>query len=205
MNPRIPKWSGAASASRWSAAQVDGSEPRATVNDGCSSPPGPARRKTAGHHRSQAASRFRVPSRQASREGKIHAGAGNRHREHSRPPTWPGLARSTPTSWGSRPRRRSKPSIPAVPHGGGFRLSASTGRIAGQAGHTIAQWHIADVDGAVADLKDKGVSFEHYDMPGVKLNNDVATLPGMGKAAWFKDSENNILCIDDGFPGEPAS
>jgi hypothetical protein len=24
----------------------------------------------------------------------------------------------------------------------------------------------------------------------------------MGKAAWFKDSENNILCLDDGFPGE---
>jgi len=72
---------------------------------------------------------------------------------------------------------------------------------AGQAGHTLAQWHVDDVDAEVADLKGKGVAFEHYDdMPGVEWNNDVASLGEMGKAAWFKDSENNILCIDDGFP-----
>jgi len=72
---------------------------------------------------------------------------------------------------------------------------------AGQSGHTIAQWHVDDVDAAVRDLKDKGVAFEHYDMPGVEWNGDVASMAGMGKAAWFKDSESNILCIDDGFPG----
>jgi len=71
---------------------------------------------------------------------------------------------------------------------------------AGQAGHTIAQWHVDDVDAAVRDLKNRGVSFEHYDMPGVTWNDDVASLGDMGKAAWFKDSEDNILCIDDGFP-----
>src|SRR3712207_5716406 len=71
---------------------------------------------------------------------------------------------------------------------------------AGQAGHTIAQWHVDDVDAAVRDLTDKGVAFEHYDMPGVEWDDDVASLNGMGKAAWFKDSESNILCIDDGFP-----
>jgi len=71
---------------------------------------------------------------------------------------------------------------------------------AGRAGHTIAQWHVDDVDAAVRDLRDKGVSFEHYDMPGVTWNGDVASLGDMGKAAWFKDSEDNILCIDDGFP-----
>jgi predicted enzyme related to lactoylglutathione lyase len=71
---------------------------------------------------------------------------------------------------------------------------------AGQAGHTIAQWHVDDVDVAVRDLKDKGVVFEHYDMPGVEWNGDVASMGDMGKAAWFKDSEDNVLCIDDGFP-----
>ena len=71
---------------------------------------------------------------------------------------------------------------------------------AGQAGHTIAQWHVDDVDAAVRDLRDKGVTFEHYDMPGVTWNGDVASLGDMGKAAWFKDSEDNILCIDDGDP-----
>jgi hypothetical protein len=73
---------------------------------------------------------------------------------------------------------------------------------AGQAGHTIAQWHVADVDAAVRGLKAKSVVFEHYDRPGVDWNEDVASMGGMGRAAWFKDSENNILCIDDGFPGE---
>jgi predicted enzyme related to lactoylglutathione lyase len=76
---------------------------------------------------------------------------------------------------------------------------------AGQAGHTIAQWHVADVEATVRDLKAKDVTFEHYDLPGVEWDNDVASMGGMGKAAWFKDSENNVLCIDDGFPDQSAS
>jgi predicted enzyme related to lactoylglutathione lyase len=68
---------------------------------------------------------------------------------------------------------------------------------AGQAGHTIAQWHVADIDGEVTELKDKGVTFEHYDMPGVDWDGDIAKIPGMGRAAWFTDSEGNIMCIDD--------
>ncbi len=86
---------------------------------------------------------------------------------------------------------------------GGSMFSIYHTDYAGQAGHTLAQWHVDDVDGAVADLKNKGVVFEHYDdMPGVEWNNDVASMGDLGKAAWFKDSENNILCIDDGFPAE---
>jgi catechol-2,3-dioxygenase len=68
---------------------------------------------------------------------------------------------------------------------------------AGQAGHTIAQWHVDSVTDEVSDLKAKGLEFEHYDMPGVTWNGDVATMEGMGEAAWFKDSEGNIMCIDD--------
>lgn len=84
--------------------------------------------------------------------------------------------------------------------GAGSTFSVYKTEFAGQSGHTIAQWHVDDVDAAVRDLKGKDVSFEHYDMPGVEWDNDVASMAGMGKAAWFKDSENNILCIDDGFP-----
>ncbi|GAA1035886.1 VOC family protein [Virgisporangium ochraceum] len=59
-------------------------------------------------------------------------------------------------------------------------------RYAGQAGHT---------------LEARGVVFEVYpDMPGVEWTGSVATIPGMGKAAWFKDSEGNIMCVDDGAP-----
>jgi hypothetical protein len=45
------------------------------------------------------------------------------------------------------------------------------------------------------------VTFEQYDgMPGVTWDDGIATMEGMGKAAWFKDSEGNILCLDTGFP-----
>jgi len=88
---------------------------------------------------------------------------------------------------------------------GGTAFSVYQTEYAGEAGHTIAQWHVADVDAEASELKNKGVVFEHYDMPGVGWNGDVATIEGMGKAAWFRDSERNILCIDDGFPGEPGS
>src|SRR6478735_10836216 len=68
---------------------------------------------------------------------------------------------------------------------------------AGQAGHTIAQWHVQNVADEVRDLKAKGLIFEHYDMPGVAWDGDVASIEGMGHAAWFKDSEGNIMCLDD--------
>jgi catechol 2,3-dioxygenase-like lactoylglutathione lyase family enzyme len=68
---------------------------------------------------------------------------------------------------------------------------------AGQAGHTIAQWHVSSVEDEVQGLKARGLEFEHYDMPGVTWDCDVATLEEMGRAAWFKDSEGNIMCLDD--------
>jgi predicted enzyme related to lactoylglutathione lyase len=84
---------------------------------------------------------------------------------------------------------------------GGTAFSIYATEFAGQAGHTIAQWHVDDLEGEVRDLKAKGVTFEQYDgMPGVTWDDGVATMEGMGKAAWFKDSEGNILCLDTGFP-----
>ena len=72
---------------------------------------------------------------------------------------------------------------------------------AGQAGHTIAQWHVADVSAEVEALKANGITFERYDMPGVTWQGDIAFAADMGHAAWFKDSEGNIMCIDDASTG----
>jgi predicted enzyme related to lactoylglutathione lyase len=84
---------------------------------------------------------------------------------------------------------------------GGTFFNVYKTQYAGQAGHTIAQWHVDDVDQEVRELLAKGVVFEVYDdMPGVEWNGEVATVPEMGKAAWFKDSEGNIMCVDDGAP-----
>jgi predicted enzyme related to lactoylglutathione lyase len=83
---------------------------------------------------------------------------------------------------------------------GGSTFSIYQTEFAGTAGHTIAQWHVDDVVAEARALRAKGVQFEQYDMPGVEWDDGVASMPGMGQAAWFKDSEGNILCIDSGFP-----
>jgi predicted enzyme related to lactoylglutathione lyase len=67
---------------------------------------------------------------------------------------------------------------------------------AGQAGHTLAQMHVDDIESTVHDLQAKGVTFETYDLPGVTWDGGIASMGEMGRAAWFKDSEGNILCVD---------
>jgi len=81
--------------------------------------------------------------------------------------------------------------------GGGTTFFLYQTEYAGQAGHTIAQWHVSSVDDEVRELKAKGLTFEHYDMPDTKWDGDIARMEGMGSAAWFKDSEGNIMCLDD--------
>ena len=79
---------------------------------------------------------------------------------------------------------------------GGSTFNVYETAFAGQAGHTIAQWHVDDIESEVRDLKAKGVTFEVYDMPGVRWDGEIASLEGLGRAAWFKDSEGNIMCVD---------
>ena len=67
---------------------------------------------------------------------------------------------------------------------------------------TAATWMLDDeLDDTVKSLRSKGVTFEHYDMPGVTWAGDIASIPEMGRAAWFKDSEGNIMCVDEGPSG----
>jgi predicted enzyme related to lactoylglutathione lyase len=68
---------------------------------------------------------------------------------------------------------------------------------AGQAGHTLAQWHVDDIQSQVRDLKANGVTFEVYpDMPGVQWDGEIA-MTERGRVAWFRDSEGNFMCIDE--------
>ena len=59
---------------------------------------------------------------------------------------------------------------------------------------TAATWAVDDVDGTVRTLKEKGVSFEHYDLPDTTRRGDVH-VSGEMKAAWFKDPDGNILAV----------
>jgi predicted enzyme related to lactoylglutathione lyase len=83
---------------------------------------------------------------------------------------------------------------------GGTVFSIYQTEYAGRADHTIAQFHVDDVVAEARALQAKGVVLETYDMPGVEWNDGVADLGELGQAAWFRDSESNILCLDSGFP-----
>ena len=58
-----------------------------------------------------------------------------------------------------------------------------------------AYWQVTDLEREVAELKARGVTFEEYDMPGIKTDNGVITMPDGSRGAWFKDCEGNILSI----------
>ncbi|MER8971175.1 MULTISPECIES: VOC family protein [unclassified Mesorhizobium] len=62
---------------------------------------------------------------------------------------------------------------------------------------TAVTWTVGDELGKIVEaLKSKGVTFEHYDMPGLTLEGDVHVGQGM-KVAWFKDPDGNILNLVD--------
>ena len=67
---------------------------------------------------------------------------------------------------------------------------------AGTGKHTLAGWVVDDIDATMAELRARGVVFEEYDgTSGPKTENGVARAEG-GAAAWFKDSEDNILNLN---------
>jgi catechol 2,3-dioxygenase-like lactoylglutathione lyase family enzyme len=73
----------------------------------------------------------------------------------------------------------------------GFLLFPSEAR---PSGHTQMALFVKDIVYMVAKLKSRGVRFEEYDFPGLKTNHGIADL-GYEKAAWFRDSEGNLLAL----------
>ncbi len=63
-----------------------------------------------------------------------------------------------------------------------------------KADHTVATFGVENLEAEVKELKQKGVKFEEYSMPGIKTVNSIATM-GDYKSAWFKDTEGNILSV----------
>lgn len=65
---------------------------------------------------------------------------------------------------------------------------------AGTSAASQAFWEVANIEREVAELRSRGVAFEDYDMPGRAADAPVYTAGG-AKAAWFKDSEGNIMAL----------
>lgn len=63
------------------------------------------------------------------------------------------------------------------------------------ADHTLASFGVTNLEVAVAELTQKGVSFEHYDLPHLKTDSKGIMTMGTAKAAWFKDPDGNIFSI----------
>ncbi|WP_374603682.1 VOC family protein [Niveibacterium sp.] len=63
-----------------------------------------------------------------------------------------------------------------------------------RAEHTALSFQVPDVEAAVQALEAAGVVFEDYDLPGLRTEGHLCVL-GAERAAWFKDSEGNILCV----------
>lgn len=68
-----------------------------------------------------------------------------------------------------------------------------------KAEHTAISFQVPDIDAAIGGLKQAGVVFEDYDFPDFKTVNHVCVL-GAEKAAWFKDTEGNYLCLHEDIP-----
>ncbi|GAB3736206.1 glyoxalase/bleomycin resistance/dioxygenase family protein [Luteimonas pelagia] len=68
-----------------------------------------------------------------------------------------------------------------------------------KAEHTAISFRVPDIEAAIRVLKAAGVTFEDYDFPDFKTVNHVCVL-GAEKAAWFKDTEGNFLCIHEDLP-----
>jgi len=64
-----------------------------------------------------------------------------------------------------------------------------------KADHTQVRFWTNDVEGDVRELESRGVVFDDYDFPTLKTVHHVATTPGIGKSAWFKDPDGNTLAL----------
>jgi catechol 2,3-dioxygenase-like lactoylglutathione lyase family enzyme len=64
-----------------------------------------------------------------------------------------------------------------------------------RADHTQVRFWTDDVSRDVLELESRGAVFEDYDFPTLKTADHVATTPGLGKSAWFKDPDDNTLAL----------
>jgi catechol 2,3-dioxygenase-like lactoylglutathione lyase family enzyme len=78
---------------------------------------------------------------------------------------------------------------------GGSSILVYESSYAGTNKATAVTWVMGeDEERVVQELKNKGITFEHYDMPGMTREGDLH-VAGKMKAAWFKDPDGNIHAL----------
>ena len=107
---------------------------------------------------------------------------------------------------------------PAEERPGGLRYQCGEGEFAlfesagtASANHTQMAWEVDDLERTIVELRARGVIFEEYDLPGLRTINAIAHVDGnypskggvAEKAAWFRDSEGNLLAIGQAVTTRP--
>jgi catechol 2,3-dioxygenase-like lactoylglutathione lyase family enzyme len=68
---------------------------------------------------------------------------------------------------------------------------------AGTAKNTVAGWQVPDLRGLMGQLRARGVVFNDYDYGGDFRTVDGVLEIGGYKAAWFTDSEGNVIELSE--------
>ena len=83
----------------------------------------------------------------------------------------------------------------AVYQTGDSQLMVYVSRFAGTNQATGVTWNVGDdLEEEVEALNERGVRFEHYDMPETTRTGDIHK-SGDVKVAWFKDPDGNIISL----------
>ena len=83
-----------------------------------------------------------------------------------------------------------------VQTGSGTLIALMPAEAGAQSAHTVLTFEVQDIDSEIKDLEIHGVTFYDYDLPNLRTRDHVAEM-GAEKAAWFADSEGNILCLHE--------
>jgi catechol 2,3-dioxygenase-like lactoylglutathione lyase family enzyme len=79
---------------------------------------------------------------------------------------------------------------------GGTELALFPREEGTRATHTAVSFRVEQIGRAIGELQRRGVRFADYDLPGLKTVDHVCVL-GSEKAAWFEDTEGNVLCLHE--------
>jgi predicted enzyme related to lactoylglutathione lyase len=65
-----------------------------------------------------------------------------------------------------------------------------------QSENTALSFEVTDLRSEVSALEDRGVRFQDFELEGLKTVDHIAEM-GTERAAWFTDSEGNVLCLHE--------
>jgi len=90
------------------------------------------------------------------------------------------------------PVRSSSPGGVTFQCGGDSQLVVTKSSVGTKDEQTQANFHVADVQAEVSELRRRGVQIEDYDTPGLKTQDGIADI-GFAWMAWFIDPANNCV------------